>query len=64
VSHYTAKELAQMDAGWAFRTATDHPYRDKQIGISQLDTVLETFLTSFISTLEYRMQILSEWPLH
>jgi len=46
VSHYTAKELAQMDAGWAFGTATDHPYRDKHIGIPQLDTVLKTFPTT------------------
>ena len=52
-----------MDADWAFGTATERPYRDKQISISQLDTVLETFPTRFISTLEYRMQILSEWPL-
>ncbi|WP_413530719.1 glycerophosphodiester phosphodiesterase family protein [Rahnella inusitata] len=46
VSQYTAKELSQMDAGWAFGTETSHPYRDKHIGVPQLESVLKTFPTT------------------
>lgn len=46
VSQYTAEELSKMDAGWTFGSATDHPYRDKHIGIPTLDSILKSFPTT------------------
>jgi len=43
VSHYTAAELAKMDAGWAFGSGEAHPYRGKNIGIPTLESVLKAF---------------------
>lgn len=43
VSQYTAMELSKMDAGWAFGSGDNHPYRGKNIGIPRLETVLNAF---------------------
>jgi glycerophosphoryl diester phosphodiesterase len=43
VSAYTAAELANTDAGWAFGSGDQHPWRGKQVGIPALATVLARY---------------------
>ena len=43
VSAYTAAQLAETDAGWAFAKGDAHPFRGQGIGIPRLDDVLKTF---------------------
>lgn len=43
VSAYSAEQLAQTDAGWAYARSGNHPYRAQGIGIPRLATVLQTF---------------------
>ncbi|EOT1930348.1 glycerophosphodiester phosphodiesterase family protein, partial [Serratia marcescens] len=43
VSAYTAAQLAEIDAGWAFAKGDAHPFRGQGIGIPRLDEVLKAF---------------------
>ncbi|VEI61625.1 glycerophosphodiester phosphodiesterase family protein [Serratia rubidaea] len=43
VSAYSAAQLAQTDAGWAYTRGDEHPFRAQGIGIPRLATVLQTF---------------------
>lgn len=43
VSAYSAEELAQADAGWAFGKDGNHPFRGKHIGIPTLEQALTAF---------------------
>ena len=43
VSAYTAAQLAEIDAGWAFAKGDAHPFRGQGIGIPRLDDVLKAF---------------------
>lgn len=41
VAHYTAAELAQMNAGWSFKSTDGrYPYRDRPISIPMLRDAL------------------------